>query len=137
MTGQQLGELVPIGGGDAIPLVREVMTVGRRPTCDICLNFSNVSGQHCEFSFKNGFWYVRDLGSQNGTKVSGERVMTRLLRPGDAISIASHKFTIQYHLTHESRAALEELLAEEENVFSQSLMEKAGLEKPRDRRDRS
>jgi adenylate cyclase len=131
MAAQPMGELVPLGGGDAIPLLREVMTVGRRSTCDICLNFPNVSGQHCEFSYKNGFWYVRDLGSQNGTKVSGERVMKRLLRPGDQIGIASHKFTIQYHLTHESRLALEELLAEEEDVFGQSLMEKAGLEKPR------
>lgn len=128
---QVFGELVPIGGGDAIPLAREVMTVGRRSSCDICLNFSNVSGQHCEFSFKNGFWYVRDLGSQNGTKVAGERVMKRLLRPGDQIGIANHKFTIEYHLSHESRAAMEELLAEEENIFSQSLMEKAGLEKPK------
>jgi adenylate cyclase len=136
MAGQSLGELVPIGGGDSIPLVREVMTVGRRQTCDICLDFANVSGQHCEFSFKNGFWYVRDLGSQNGTKVAGERVMMRILRPGDPIGIASHKFTIQYHLTHESRAALEDLMAEEENVFGRSLMEKAGLEKPKDRRER-
>jgi adenylate cyclase len=135
MTVQPRGELVPLGGGDTIPLLREVMTVGRRQTCDIQLDFPNVSGQHCEFSFKNGFWYVRDLGSQNGTKVGGERVMKRLLRPGDQIGIASHKYKIQYHLTHESRAALEELLAEEENVFSQSLMEKAGLEKPRAPRD--
>jgi pSer/pThr/pTyr-binding forkhead associated (FHA) protein len=133
MAVQIKGELVPIGGGDMIPLAREVMTVGRRSTCDICLNFSNVSGQHCEFSYKNGFWYVRDLGSQNGTKVAGERVMKRLLRPGDQIGIATHKFTIQYDLTHESRAALEDLMAEEENVFSQSLMEKAGLEKPKAR----
>src|SRR5205823_5030111 len=80
MAGQPLGELVPLGGGDTIPLVREVMTVGRRSTCDIHLNFPNVSGQHCEFSYKNGFWYVRDLGSQNGTKVGGERIMKRLLR---------------------------------------------------------
>jgi adenylate cyclase len=125
------GELVPIGGGDTIPLRREVMTVGRRATCDIRLDFPNVSGQHCEFSYKNGFWYVRDLGSQNGTKVAGERVMKRLLRPGDQIGIANHRFTIQYQLTHESRAALEDLMAEEDNVFSQSLMEKAGLEKPK------
>lgn len=136
MPAQPLGELIPLGGGDVIPLVREVMTVGRRSTCDICLPFANVSGQHCEFSYKNGYWYVRDLGSQNGTKVAGERVMKRLLRPGDQIGISSHRFTIQYHLTNESRAALEELLSEEENVFGQSLMEKAGLEKPKAPRDR-
>jgi adenylate cyclase len=135
MAETTLGELIPVGGGDTIPLMREIMTVGRRPSCDIHLNFSNVSSQHCEFSFTNGFWYVRDLGSQNGTKVGGERVMKRLLRPGDEIGIASHKYTIQYHLTQESRMALDEMMSEEENIFGQSLMEKAGLAKPRHARD--
>lgn len=131
MPSQTIGELVPTGGGDNIPLAREVMTIGRRSSCDICLPFANVSGQHCELSYKNGFWYVRDLGSQNGTKVGGERILKRLLRPGDQLGISSHRFTIEYHLTNESRAALEELLSEEENIFGQSLMEKAGLEKPK------
>jgi pSer/pThr/pTyr-binding forkhead associated (FHA) protein len=125
------GELVPIGGGDAIPLTREVITVGRRESCDVCLKFQNVSSNHCEFSFKSGVWYVRDMGSQNGTKVNGERVMKRLLRPGDQIGIASHKFTIDYQLSHDARVVMEEVLNQEENVFSQSLMEKAGLSKPR------
>lgn len=129
--GQLFGELVPVGGGDAIPLMREVMTVGRRKSNDVCLEFPNVSSQHCEFSYKSGVWYVRDLGSQNGTKVNGERVMKRLLKPGDKIGIASHKFTIEYQLTDESRIMMEELIAEEEDVFTQSLMERAGLQKRR------
>ena len=37
------GQLVPLGGGDAIPLIREVLTVGRRETCDICMRFANIS----------------------------------------------------------------------------------------------
>ena len=130
MAVQPKGELVPIGGGDAIPLNRGVMTLGRRDSCDICLKFQNVSSNHCEFSFNRGLWYVRDMGSQNGTKVGGERVMKRVLRPGDQIAIASHKFKIEYQLSHDSRAAMEEMMSEEENVFGQSLMEKAGLTKP-------
>jgi hypothetical protein len=54
--GQHYGELVPIGGGDAIPLIAEVMTIGRRQSCDICLNFQNISGSHCELSHKEGVW---------------------------------------------------------------------------------
>ena len=52
MSTELLGELVPIGGGDAIPLGRAIMTVGRRESNDICLRFANVSGQHCEFVYK-------------------------------------------------------------------------------------
>ena len=69
-----MGELVPIGGGDPIPLVRSPMVMGRRESCDIYLPFPNISGRHCELHFKNGFWLVRDLNSTNGMKVNGEKV---------------------------------------------------------------
>src|SRR5215207_6447920 len=42
------GELIPTGGGDPIPLIRDKLTLGRRETCDIPLRLPNVSGQHCE-----------------------------------------------------------------------------------------
>src|SRR5437660_927770 len=63
------GELVPIGGGDSIPLIRPALTVGRRESCDICINFPNISGVHCELNFRDGYWYIRDLNSTNGIKV--------------------------------------------------------------------
>jgi adenylate cyclase len=131
---EPLGELVPVGGGDAITLIRPVMTIGRRESNDICLKFANVSGQHCELAYKKGVWVIRDLGSQNGTKINGERMVSTLpkpLRPGDRIGISAHKFKIEYHLSPDSRIALEEMLTEEEDIFGQSLMEKAGLVKRR------
>ena len=45
------------------------------------------------------------------------------------IAIANHKYSIQYQLT--AGTTIEEVLSEEEDVFGQSLMEKAGLEKPK------
>lgn len=129
MNQEFLGELVPVGGGDAIPLIQDVMTIGRRKTCDIQLDFANISGTHAELSFRNGWWYLRDMGSTNGVKVNGERTVRRHLRPGDEIAIANHKYTIQYLLA--ASAAQEDAFTEEEDVFGQSLMEKAGLEKPK------
>ena len=127
MNQEQFGELVPVGGGDAIPLVRETMTIGRRESCDICLKFQNISSQHCELSLRNGVWHIQDSGSTNGVKVNGERTQRRPLRPGDEIGIANHKYTIQYQLA--AGSTIEDVFAEEEDVFKQSLMEKAGLEK--------
>lgn len=69
------------------------------------------------------------MGSTNGVKVNGERTLRRPLRPGDEIGVANHKYTIQYQL--EVGVTIEEMFAEEENVFGQSLLEKAGLEKPK------
>jgi pSer/pThr/pTyr-binding forkhead associated (FHA) protein len=130
-----LGELVPVGGGDPIPLLREVMTVGRRRTNDICLDFSNVSGQHCEFTLKNGVWHVRDLRSQNGTKVNGERVQQRIVKPNDLVAISKHEFRIHYHLSDTAVQFLENTTEVVEDAFAQSLMEKAGLSKPKVSRD--
>lgn len=126
------GELVPVGGGDTIPLVRSSMTLGRRESCDICLRFPNVSGQHCELTFQDGVWYLRDLGSTNGTKVNGTRVQgNKPLRPGDEITIAKRRYTIQYSLAAGHKAFQNVL--EEEDITSQSLMEKAGLVRPQRR----
>src|SRR5947207_241322 len=121
------GELVPVGGGDTIPLLREVMTLGRRESCDICLQFPNISGMHCELSFRDGYWTVRDLNSTNGIKVNGTRVQARPLKPGDEITIAKRRYVIQYALGPEAQAELEALLAEDEDVFGKSLLERAGL----------
>jgi pSer/pThr/pTyr-binding forkhead associated (FHA) protein len=135
MAEKVLGELVPVGGGNAIPLTRETMTVGRRRTNDICLDFANVSGQHCEFSFKGGAWVVRDLHSQNGTKVNGERVVQRTLKPGDLIGISKQEFKIQYEVTNDAMIVADILQQEveaEDNTFSKSLLEKAGLARSKD-----
>ena len=122
------GELIPCGGGDNIPLIRETLTVGRRKACDIPLRLPNVSGLHCELSFHDGFWWIRDLGSTNGIKVNGVRVPRKLLQPQDTITIAKRNFTIEYTVPVGKRA-MEEMM--EDNPMSQSLLEKAGLLRPR------
>jgi adenylate cyclase len=126
-------ELIPTGGGDTIPLVRDKLTIGRRESCDICLRFPNISGQHCELSFEDGYWTVRDLGSTNGIRVNGERVQKKIVRPGDSISIATRSFTIEYAV-QAGQNSLNELL--EDNIMDQPLLEKAGLIRPRRNRAR-
>ncbi len=121
------GELLPTGGGDPIPLIREALTVGRRESSDIRLNFPDISGVHCELYFRNGYWYVRDLNSTNGVKVNGTRVQEKVLHPRDELSIGrKRKFHIDYDMPT-GQSMMEE---EEEDILGQSLLEKAGLEKP-------
>lgn len=123
------GELVPQGGGEVIPLVRERMTLGRRDSCDICFKFPNVSGLHCELAFVGGHWIVRDLGSTNGIKVNGARVAKKVMHPGDTLTIAKRTFRIDYTPTV-GKQAMEEILEETEDAFDQPLLEKAGLARP-------
>jgi adenylate cyclase len=111
------------------------MTLGRRESCDICLRFPNISGLHCELSFRDGYWFIRDLGSSNGIKVNGSRILQRPLRPGDEIAISNRRYTIQYSLAPLGLENLEAQLSEDEDLRSMSLLEKAGLAKPKGRRD--
>lgn len=124
-----LGQLVPTGGGDSIPLMRSTMKLGRRESCDICLRFPNISGQHCELAYKDGYWAIRDLNSTNGIKVNGQRLRFRPLRPGDRITIGKRDYTIEYELAGADEKALEAVLTASDDVYNQSLMEKAGLTK--------
>jgi adenylate cyclase len=126
MSLQVHGELVPLGGGDSIPLIREVMVIGRRESCDIPMRFPNVSGRHAELAFREGYWYIRDLHSTNGIKVNDLRIDQKLLHPGDKISIGKRLYTIQYSLPA-NQNRLEEVDAED--IMSQSLLERAGLQR--------
>ncbi len=124
---QPNGELIPLGGGDNIPLVRQELTIGRRESCDIRMPYPNVSSLHARLTFQDGYWRIRDENSTNGIKVNGQRVLEKLLHPEDEITIAKRKFRIEYELPA-GRRALEEV---EEDLLGTSLLERAGLEKPK------
>jgi pSer/pThr/pTyr-binding forkhead associated (FHA) protein len=125
------GDLVPRGGGDPIPLLRPALLVGRRESCDIVLRFPNVSGRHCELTLTEGYWHVKDLGSSNGTKVNGSRVVEQRLEPGDTLSVARHDFEISYEPSKLGAVASVAERSEPDSLFNRSLLEAAGLESRR------
>ena len=124
-----LGQLIPCGGGDPIPLLKPRLLVGRRNNCDIVLAFPNISSQHCELELINGYWQVRDLNSANGVKVNGQRQDAKFLAPGDELTIAKFRYTIEYEAQGDAPPPSE---AADENPFGMSLLEKAGLTRKRD-----
>lgn len=89
-----LGMLVPVGGGDPIPLYKPKLIVGSASGCDIRLDFANVPARLCRLDYIDGYWRVTDVG--NGTKVDGARIDEKFLRPGDTISLAQYAFEIQF-----------------------------------------
>jgi adenylate cyclase len=130
MSIEAQGELIPERGGDPIPLIREHLVIGRQDSCDIPLRFPNVSHRHCQLTYRDGYWHIRDLGSTNGIKVNGARVQEKYLHPGDTITIAKRNYIIEYQLMA-GRQTMEEILEDEGDVMGQPLLEKAGLERPR------
>ena len=131
------GELIPVGGGDPIPLRKTELLIGRHEGCDIVLRFSNVSSQHCKLVLSNGYWYVLDQRSTNGVKVNGVRVSDHRVDPGQTLHISKHAYRLQYSPTRNGATGPPPSeVFQEEDVISRSLLEKAGLQRaspsPRD-----
>ncbi len=130
-----LGIMRPLGGGDPIPLLKDVLLLGRRPKCDIQLDFENISGKHCELRLVHGVWHVRDLGSTNGTTVNGQKVKhDQGLMPDDELGIASHFYNIDYDPVAPTSLMNANAALEEEVGRTRSLLELAGLESDSGRR---
>ena len=123
------GELVPIGGGDPIPLIKKDLLIGRRESCDIVLRFANVSAHHCQLYVNGGYWYVRDLKSRNGTKVNGMPVTEKRMAPGDEVSVAKHKYEVRYTPVDLGAVGPPPNDDLKSGIFGRSLLERAGLTK--------
>jgi pSer/pThr/pTyr-binding forkhead associated (FHA) protein len=132
-----LGIMKPLGGGDPVPLKKNEMVVGRRPSCDICLDFHNISGKHCMLRFHHQVWHVRDLGSTNGTTVNGAPLSSEhSVMPDDELGIAGHLFTIDYEPGAPPTILAKNQVLDDEVVETRkktSLMEMAGLDTDDDR----
>jgi len=131
-TRGEYGSLLPVGGGDPIPLLKGELIIGRRPTCDIRLDFENVSGKHAVLTMVNGVWSVRDMASTNGTTVNGSRLSSsHTVMPDDEVGFAGHLYTIDYvpqapETILAGHRALEDEVQEERRRHS--LMELAGFD---------
>jgi pSer/pThr/pTyr-binding forkhead associated (FHA) protein len=66
--------------------------IGRATDNDIVIAHSSVSRHHAEIAAQNGGFRVRDLGSQNGTFVAGQRVSDAALKDGDAVRLGEASF---------------------------------------------
>ena len=95
--GEKLGQLVSVDGGQSIALTQRRLSIGRHPSCDVTLSYSDVSQQHCLLYMYGGWWYVKDLKSANGIKINRMPVDQRRISPGAVLTIGTHRFEIQYN----------------------------------------
>jgi adenylate cyclase len=119
-AGPPLGELLPCGGGDAIPLLKRQVVVGRKEGCDVVLPLAAISGRHCQLEWNGQRWFVRDLGSRNGIRVDGARCESKELPPGCILSVAGLRFKVVYTSPGSGGPP-------GRSPFGQSLLERAGL----------
>jgi len=69
--------------------------VGRAPTCDLVLTDLTVSRVHAELRRVDDTWVVVDLGSMNGTRLNGWRLLgPATVRPGDEVAFGDCTFLV-------------------------------------------
>ena len=59
------------------------MLIGRSRRCDLKIESPLVSRRHCRLEPRDSGFFLRDLGSQNGTWIDGERIDHAFLQAGD------------------------------------------------------
>lgn len=69
--------------------------IGRDPLCDLPVNQPVLSRQHCVIEQRENQFFVKDLGSTNGTTVNGDAVSNRPLQNGDVIGIGDVAISFQ------------------------------------------
>jgi hypothetical protein len=82
------GSLV-LPNNERFVLGNHVTTLGRLPDCDLTLNDGNVSRRHAEIRPMGDGFVLIDLGSTNGSKVNGMRVVQHELADGDELTFGS------------------------------------------------
>jgi predicted component of type VI protein secretion system len=89
-------QLVSLTEGPSILLDKPVLLLGRHPECDIQIDSRKVSRRHCCIAQVHDYLVVRDLASTNGIRINGVRVLEGRLKPGDEVTIGSHRYRVQW-----------------------------------------
>ncbi|MDO5552828.1 MAG: FHA domain-containing protein [Planctomycetia bacterium] len=121
------GMLKPKTAGDDIILEETELVIGRNSACDIVLRFPNVSSRHCKLVLSDGYWYILDLRSTNGTRLNGMPVTDHRVDPGMRVMFADHEYRLEYDPMANGNAGVVPPDFYETDVFSRSLLESAGI----------
>ena len=83
------------GGRPARRALRESpLVVGRLSGLGLVLDHHTVSRRHAEMICDQyGRWWIRDLGSTNGTNIDDRPIREHLLSPGDVIGVGDYAMT--------------------------------------------
>jgi pSer/pThr/pTyr-binding forkhead associated (FHA) protein len=79
----------------ALPASERRVVLGRSRDCDCVLAGPSVSRRHAELRRDGARWLLRDLGSRNGTRVNGVRLLDEAeVAPGDRVSFGDARFQL-------------------------------------------
>jgi pSer/pThr/pTyr-binding forkhead associated (FHA) protein len=85
-------QLISLDQGLRILLDKPILLLGRDAECDIQFESRKISRRHCCIAQVGERWIVRDLGSTNGVRINGVRVLEGYLKEGDQLGVGSQRY---------------------------------------------
>jgi len=89
-------QLLSLSEGPNILLDKPIMLFGRHPECDVQLNSRKVSRKHCCIAQVQNYLIVRDLGSTNGIRINGQRMLEGKIQAGDELTIGNFRYQVYW-----------------------------------------
>jgi len=86
LRGRAIGERLTLDPSE------EKVVIGRDDEAHLSIADDSASRFHCELTFKETGWFIKDLSSTNGTYVGGHLIDSALLRDGDIIKVGATIF---------------------------------------------
>jgi len=78
------------GAGQLVPVHQGGMVMGRASVSELRLQHPSISRRHAQITRLGERFYIKDLGSQNGTFVNRTRIATEVeVHPGDEVSVGN------------------------------------------------
>jgi pSer/pThr/pTyr-binding forkhead associated (FHA) protein len=73
-----------------------ITTIGRRPDNTLPLDDARVSNEHALIAWRDGYWWVSDAGSTNGTQVNNQPINAPTpLNFGDIVGIGGVRMRLE------------------------------------------
>src|SRR5438046_8355676 len=92
-------QLVSLSDGPSIHLDKPILLLGRHPECDIQIESRKISRRHCCIAQVEDYLVVRDLGSTNGIRINGVRVLEGRLRGSDELTLGNSRSKVRWAAT--------------------------------------
>jgi predicted component of type VI protein secretion system len=89
-------QLVALSEGPSIWLDKPILLIGRHPECDIQIDSRKISRRHCCIAQVSDYLILRDLGSTNGVRINGVRIIEGRIAPGDEVTIGGNRYRVSW-----------------------------------------
>src|ERR1700720_2734843 len=95
-------QLLSLSEGPNVLLDKPILLLGRHPECDVQIDSRKISRRHCCIAQVSDYLVVRDLGSTNGVRINGVRVLEGRLAPGDELTIGTYRYKVIWNVEEDS-----------------------------------